>query len=47
MPQKFLFEANIQGPSIKDVRSRGKGICPVREFCGQRGRELQMRTSAL
>jgi len=29
----------LRGLSIKDVRTQGKGgICPVRSFCGQRGR---------
>jgi len=37
-----------KGSSIKDVRSQGEGVCPVRTFFGQGGREfLQMRTSAL
>jgi len=35
------------GPSIKDVRSQGEGVCLVRTFFGQGGGVLQMHMSAL
>jgi len=40
----FVFE---KGPSIKDVRNQGEGVCLVRTFSDNRGGVLQMRMSAL
>jgi len=35
----------IKGPSIKDVRTQGEGIYPVRTFCGQGGSsDVDVRT---